>query len=234
MKTVVLISAGAEWRALKELLPELVLQESPFGEFAYTAFGTHRILLFHGGWGKISAAASTQYVIDQFKPELLINLGTCGGFEGLIERGTIILVENTIIYDIIEQMSDADEAIKHYSTKLDLSFLPRILPSPVLRGLLVSADRDIMVGDISSLIKKYKAFAGDWESGAIAWVANKNKVKCLILRGVSDLVNTETGEAYGNFDLFSQRTKEIMRKLIELLPDWQDAIEKVQQGYRGY
>jgi adenosylhomocysteine nucleosidase len=157
---------------------------------------------------------------------LIINLGTCGGFEGRIERGTIILVEKTIVYDIIEQMSDSDEAIKHYSTKLDLSFLPHVLPFPILRGLLVSADRDIVSADISSLIKKYNAVAADWESGAIAWVAQKNGVKCLILRGVTDLVSPDVGEAYGNYDLFSQRTGEVMRNLFEQLPKWQAAVEK--------
>ena len=242
MKTVVLISADTEWRALKELHPDLEIKNSPFGEFANLELGTIKpatgagssFQLFHGGWGKISAAASTQYVIDQYQPELLINIGTCGGFEGLIERGTIILAEKTIIYDIIEQMTDADEAINHYSTKLDLSFLPLILPAPVLRGLLLSADRDIVVGDIPALIKKYKAVAADWESGAIAWVAQKNNIRCLILRGVTDLVNPDTGEAYGNYDLFNQRAKEVMRKLIEQLPGWQNAIDKVEQGYRGY
>ena len=85
-----------------------------------------------------------------------------------------------------------------------------------------------------ALIEKYNAVAADWESGAIAWVAKKNGVKCLILRGVSDLVSSEAGEAYGNYDLFSQRTKEVMRKLFEQLPKWQEAIAKVEQGYRGY
>ncbi len=243
MKTLVIISAGAEWRAVKELHPNLVLQNSPYGEFASFAPGADsqephgdipRTLLFHGGWGKISSAASAQYMIDHFKPELIINLGTCGGFEDRIERGTIILVEKTIVYDIIEQMTDSDEAIEHYSTQLDLSFLPRVLPFPVLRGLLVSADRDIVTDDIPSLIKKYDAVAADWESGAIAWVAKKNGIRCLILRGVSDLVSSETGEAYGNYDFFVQHTKEIMRKLFEQLPKWQDAIDKVEHGYRGY
>lgn len=243
MKTLVIISANAEWRLAKELYASLALQNSPYGEFAYFSLNTatrepqevtRPTLLFHGGWGKISAAASAQYVIDHFKPELIINLGTCGGFEDRIERGTIILVEKTIVYDIIEQMSDSDEAIEHYSTQLDLSFLPQVLPFPVLRGLLVSADRDIVTDDISALIKKYDAVAADWESGAIAWVAKKNGIKCLILRAVTDLVSSEAGEAYGNYNLFSQRTKEVMRKLFEQLPKWQAAIDKVEQGYRGY
>jgi nucleoside phosphorylase len=68
--------------------------------------------------GQDFAAATTQYVIDKFHPDLLVNLGTCGGFEGRIARGTIIMVTKTIIYDIIEQMSDPEEAIEHFSTDL--------------------------------------------------------------------------------------------------------------------
>ena len=78
MKTVVIISANAEWRVVKELYPDLELQVSPYGEFSDLNLGTRLLTLFHGGWGKISAAATAQYVIDHFKPDLLINLGTCG------------------------------------------------------------------------------------------------------------------------------------------------------------
>lgn len=230
MKTVVIVSADAEWRVVKELLPQVSIQLTPLGEY----FENQGATFFHGGWGKISAAATAQYVIDRFQPELLVNLGTCGGFEGRIERGAIILVDKTIVYDIVEQMTDTDEAIKHYSTKLDLAWLPRVLPHPVLRGLLVSADRDIVIADIPGLVKRYNAVAADWESGSIAWVAGRNNARLLILRGVSDLVNPEEGEAYGNYELFIQRTREIMKKLLAQLPDWLAAIEKVGQGLRGY
>jgi adenosylhomocysteine nucleosidase len=234
MKPVVLVSANGEWLAVKSLYPDANIQQSPLGEYIEVGVNDKHVMVFHGGWGKISAAATTQYVIDQFKPDLLLNLGTCGGFEGRIERGTIILVERTIVYDIIEQMTDSEEAIAHYSTELDLAWLPRLLPFPVLRGLMVSADRDIVVADIPMLVKKYKAVAADWESGAIAWVAKGNNVRTLILRGVTDLVSEEGGEVYGDYELFQHRTREIMKKLCDQLPKWLSAIEKVEQGYRGY
>ena len=90
-------------------------------------------------------------------PDLLVNLGTCGGFEGRIARGTVILVNKTIVYDIIEQMSDPNEAIFHYSTELDLSWLPDPLPHPVACGLLVSGDRDIQASDIPGLVEDRKS-----------------------------------------------------------------------------
>ena len=222
-RVVVLVSANAEWRAVKEILAPIDVQSTPLGEYfdLKTDTGTR---FFHGGWGKISAAATTQYVIDHFQPDLLINLGTCGGFEGRVARGTVILVEKTIVYDIIEQMSDPDEAIAHYSVELDLSWLNEPLPYPIRRGLLVSADRDLLAEDIPGLVEKYGAVAADWESGAIAWVAKKNGVRCLILRGVTDLVGATGGEAYGNIGLFHENTQAIMKELIEQLPAWSDRI----------
>jgi len=234
MKSIVIISANSEWRAVKSFYSGVNIQLSPFGEYFDTTFDNKRVMLFHGGWGKISAAASAQYVIDQFQPDLLINLGTCGGFEGHIEQGTIVLVEKTIIYDILEQMTDGSEENAFYTTELDISWLPQVLPFPVLRGLLISGDRDIVAEDIPELIQKYKAVAGDWESGAIAWVAKKNAVRTLILRGVSDLTSASGGEVYGDYELFEQRSKETMKKLFEQLPKWLAAIDKVEQGYRGY
>jgi len=225
MKIVVIISANAEWRVVKELYPNLELHQSPFGEYADLELGTRTLTLFHGGWGKISAAATAQYVIDHFQPDLLVNLGTCGGFVGRVETGTVILVERTLVYDIIEQMGDGAEAIAHYETDIDLSWMDGGRwtmdgPRSVLRGLLVSADRDIVVEDIPMLIGKYGAVAADWESGAIAWVAKQNGTRLLILRAVSDLVGGDGGEAYGNLELFHQRTKTVMKGLFEQLPDW--------------
>jgi len=234
MDIVVLISADAEWRAVKEILTPNEISTSPLGEWfemtfnPSTSFGVYLqpFTFYHGGWGKISAAATTQYVIDHFDPDLLINLGTCGGFEGRVARGTVILVEKTIVYDILEQMTNADEAIAHYATEIDLSWLGESVQSSVfsgqssiVRGLLVSADRDIMASDIPMLIKKYDAIAADWESGAIAWVAKQNGVRCFILRGVTDLVGAGGGEAYGDYDLFIRRTGEIMQQLILLITD---------------
>ena len=231
MNIVVIVSANSEWEAVKSVLPNVKPERTLFGECFDAKLDRWPLTFFQGGWGKVSAAASAQYVMDQLHPDLLVNLGTCGGFEGRIEEGIVILVEKTIVYDIIELMTDPDEAIQRYTTELDLSWLPRLTPSPVLRGHLVSADRDILPADIPTLIQKYDAVAADWESGAIAWVAKKNNQRLLILRAVSELVSAQGDEVYGEYEEFSARAREIMRRLIELLPKWLEGIEKVQQGY---
>lgn len=217
MQTAVIVSCRFEWQATLALFPGAGLQPSPFGDW-FTAGG---IIFFQGGWGKISAAASAQYVIDRWKPDLLVNLGTCGGFRGEIERGEILLVERTIVYDILEQMTDPEAAFAHYTTPLDLSWLGDELPQKVRRTLIVSADRDLIAEEIPQLKARFGAVAADWESGAIAWVAARNQVRCLILRGVSDLVGGSSGEAYqGNLQVYVDGAATIMNSLIAHLPHW--------------
>lgn len=225
MSIVVIISANIEWDAIRRIFPDADLHVSPYGQCfeTYLEVSSERraVVFFHGGWGKISAAASAQYAIDQWSPNLVVNLGTCGGFEGGVEKDTIVLVERTVVYDIVEQMLDTEEAIRDYTTEIDLSWLSEPYPHPVLRTVLVSADRDLMAEDISYLKSKYGAVAGDWESGAIAWVANRNQVRCLILRGVTDLVGAEGGEAYeGNVQIYVENTEKMMNGLVQHLSNW--------------
>ena len=222
--TVILISAQTEWQVIREIYPDAKLQISPFGGWFHTDIRTYTqtkpAIFFYGGWGKISAAASTQYVVDRWFPSLLVNLGTCGGFKGKVELGEILLVEKTVVYDIVEQIGDAREAIDHYTTEIDLSWLKEPFPIPVKRSLLVSGDRDLVAEDVRRLHEEYGAIAGDWESGAIAYVAARNNIRCLILRGVSDLVGHTGGEVYGNLSLYRKRTREIVHKLVKSLPGW--------------
>jgi adenosylhomocysteine nucleosidase len=174
----------------------------------------------------VAAAGATQFVIDKFKPLVMINLGTCGGFEGCIDQFETILVDKTIIYDIKEAMGDSKQAIDDYTTEIDLSWLgSENYPVKVKRSLLVSADRDLIPDELKTLRSEYNAVAGDWETGSMAYVCKRNKTKILILRGVTDLVSTNKGEAYNNFSLFEQRTELVMMKLLDQLPLWLEFIE---------
>ena len=224
MKTVVLVSANAEWAGAKPLFPNVAYEATPFGETADLRLGARNLTLFHSGWGKIASAASMQYVIDHYSPDLIVNLGTCGGFAGVAQRGDLILVDRTIVYDILELM-DVDDLSPYYASSLDLNWLAEPYPFPARRGLIASADADLLPEKIP-LLKSKGALAADWESAALAWVANKNHTRLLILRMVSDIVSERGGEAYGDISIFTERCKSIMKQLFEQLPGWLDAVQK--------
>lgn len=223
MKIVVLISSITEWLAVKDVLSPDVLQTTPYGESFVTTIHGLAYTFSHAGWGKAASAGAMQYVLDHFSPDLTVNLGTCGGFEGKVDLEDLLLVERTFMYDIVELMGDFGSVPDYYASNLDLSWLPEPYPYPVRCGILASADSDLPPERIPQL-EELGAIAADWESAALAWVARKNGARLLILRAVSDLVSEEGGEAYDNIALFKERTKGIMRRLIEQLPGWVAAI----------
>jgi adenosylhomocysteine nucleosidase len=232
--TVVIISANGEWKAVRAFFPACELQGSPFGEYFSVCLDDsrvpERIVIFRGGWGKIAAAASAQYAIDRWAPRLLVNLGTCGGIKDRIERGTIILAEKTLVHDIVELMGDQQASIQHYTTDIDLSWLEMPYPCPVMRAVLVSSDHDLLPAEIRGLVDNHGAIAADWESGAIAWVAKRNNTRCLILRGVSDVVSEEGGEAYGgNAHVWQEGTNEVMATLLSDLTAWMVHVANAEQ-----
>ena len=219
MKVAVLISAITEWLASKEILRPGELQSTPYGECFDIELSGIEFRFFHSGWGKASSAGAMQYVLDHYSPELTVNLGTCGGFEGYVKLDDTILVERTFVYDIVELMGDFDSVKNYYASTLDLNWLPEPYPHPVRRGVIASADSDLLPERIPQLAAQ-GAIAADWESASLAWVAQKNGARLLILRAVSDLVSEKGGEAYDNIALYKERTKGIMQRLIAQLPDW--------------
>jgi adenosylhomocysteine nucleosidase len=224
-KAVVLVSANAEWKVVKQVYPDARYEPTPWGESFELDIprkdgGADRVVFLHGGWGKVAAAGSAQYAIDRWRPRYVINLGTCGGFAGAIAKHAIVLVDRTLIYDIVEAMGDSAEAIRDYAVDLDLSWLTGAAPSEVTRTTLVSGDRDLVPAELAALASSYGAVAGDWESGAIAYTCARNRQRVLILRGVSDLVGAAGSETYGDMAAFADGASLIMRRLLGELPGW--------------
>ena len=221
--TVVIISANAEWEALKEVLPsqDYRLERSPYGEYF---IADHKLLpglaepviFLHGGWGRIDAAASAQWAISEFQPDSIINLGTAGGFEGRIRVGQIVFASKTIVYDIIERMGSASEAIQDYTTEIKTEVPPE-LKDLVVSSTIISADQDIDPSSIRKLTDRYDAVAADWESASIGRVADKNGLPIIILRGISDVVSPQGSLAYGDIEHFEEQTRALMRDLLDLL-----------------
>ncbi|HEX8792340.1 MAG TPA: 5'-methylthioadenosine/S-adenosylhomocysteine nucleosidase [Polyangiaceae bacterium] len=222
-EVVVIVSADTEWKVLLAEMGESPKTQTAYGAWfvrTYAVAGEPKpVVFFHGGWGKVSAAGSAQYAIDTWKPRLLVVLGTCGGLEGAARKGDIVLARRTLIYDVIERMGSADEALAAYAVDLDTSLVPSEVRAKVREELLVSADQDIAPADVPRLEATFHAVAADWESGAIAYVASHNHTPLVVLKGVSDVVSPAGSETYGSMETFEASARQIMSRLLVLLQD---------------
>jgi adenosylhomocysteine nucleosidase len=203
----------------------------PFGEYFLWEYKMDdrflHVVYAKIGWGKISSSAATQYVIDHWNPSCILNIGTCGGIGGRVIIGDVILASQTVIYDMHVEIGDPAFEEDFYTISLNTNWLGEALPQPVQRGMILTADSDLKPSEIVRLTNRYAGLAADWESGAIAFVSDRNNIACVILRCVTDLVSEPGGEVYGeNQHIFELRVNDAIIKFENSLPDWLSLIDK--------
>ena len=213
-----LVSANGEWAAVRELLQPNSVQNCPAGEFFHHELAGWPCLFVHSGWGKVATSSASQYIIDHYTPELIINIGTCGGFEGFCEVGETLLVTETVIYDIVERMADPFAATNFYRSSNAYTWIKNPPPSGTHRGRIASADQDIDFNAFDFLTQTHQALAADWETASFAWVASRNEIPWLALRMVSDIVSRHASETDGGVELWRSRLQTLMGNLLADLP----------------
>ncbi len=225
LKIAVVIASDIEWASFLKIYNVIERISYPYGEYCIFVRGEAELNFFHIGWGKISSAAATQYIIDNWKPSSVINIGTCGGIAGRASTGDVIFVTDTTIYDFHVEIGDPLVEMMHYKVCFNHDWLGETLPEAVIRGGILSGDRDLCASDIPHLLENHEALAADWESGAIAFVSSRNVTPCIILRYVSDVVSPEGGEVYGDeMRQFPIRVAAAMVTLLNILPSWVELV----------
>ena len=221
---VVLVAAAAEWSVVKKRYGAPSETGSPYAHLLCdlpARTGPIPVAFLHSGCGKVPAAAATQYAIDTWHPSLLVNIGTCGAIAPALAEGDTVLAARTVIYDLSERSGGQATMVERFTTDIDLSWLPDPLPACAVQGTVVTADQDLPPDRVNELRLEYDAIAGDWESGAVAFVAQKtNGVRCLILRTVTDCVTQAGSEIYGDEAAFRQRVECLLPALLDSLPRW--------------
>ena len=89
MKIGIIGAMELEVQLLREKLQDRKDTELFGFTFHEGRIGSHQVVVLLSGIGKVSAAVATALLINQFKPELIINTGTAGG------------LKDTRVYDII-------------------------------------------------------------------------------------------------------------------------------------
>jgi adenosylhomocysteine nucleosidase len=220
MKLAIQICAEKEWPSIKSIfdVPDNRLQFSPFGECFDYPLGSNECKWFHSGATKTRAAAACQYAICTWDPDAIINLGTCGGVAHDVKELDIILANRTIQYDVIERFGELTESFQRdQETIIDVSWAKKCRSPEISHvGAIASADQDLSL-EFRAELQTAKILAADWESASIAKICQLNKIKCLILRGVSDIPQDESSSEHLQDNHYCRNTPKIMERLVNIV-----------------
>ena len=162
------------------------------------------VAVIHCGVGKVYASILTTLVIEQFKPELVINVGCAGSLNKDINVGDVVIADRVADWEIdvpgwersiqSDKVSYAcDGRFNKQVSKLTNNFTVKI-------GNIVSSDQFIYKKDQVDEILEFfpNALCGEMEGVAVAATCYAFMTRIAIVRSISDC--TLVNDDYKNFD----------------------------------
>jgi adenosylhomocysteine nucleosidase len=221
MRLAIQICAELEWKCTTSILKSKhgKLRAYPFGQYFKHPLGKYEAIIYESGATKTRAAAACQYAINQWHPDAIINLGTCGGVAQDVKKGDYIVANKTLQYDVFQKFGKPSLRFKRgLITKLNTSWVDLgECRKQFHAGIIASADQDLDFKN-RRLLNKRGVLAADWESASIATICALNKVRCLIMRGVSDIPvpSNQSSKIHQGRD-YSKNTSAILENLISVI-----------------
>ncbi len=158
-----------------------------------TIIGGNEVYAIKSGWGLIDAAMATQYIIDTYDVEIILNFGVTGALDPSLKVSDLFYVSKCINYDF--DTSTIDDVVKHqYGNMKDMYvYLDQGLID-IIKTLApdikeaVDASGDMFVEKTEDKEARFALGCNicDMEIVAISRVCWLNDVKCLSIKCISD------------------------------------------------
>lgn len=185
-------------------------------------------VLVKSGVGKVNAARTTQVMIDHFKIEYIINLGSAGAINDQLDIGDILIGKHVVQHDFdiiafghskgyITGVGNNVECDKDLIVKFE-DVIKNISERNYKIKLGIVATGDIFCTDVAMKDKiraKFNADVVDMECAAIAQVTYLNSIPFIVVRSISDTPNGKNASTFDeNLKLASKRCADILREFL--------------------
>ncbi|UXV33472.1 5'-methylthioadenosine/adenosylhomocysteine nucleosidase [Mammaliicoccus sciuri] len=169
-----------------------------------------QVVLAQSGIGKVNAAITATLLINEFKPDLIINTGSAGSVDSELNIGDIIISNKVYYHDVnatafgykLGQVPSMPEFYETDKALIDLA--KSSIEQLDLNGIVGEvATGDSFIGSIDQrkVIKSNFPTASvvEMEAGAIAQTCYQCNVPIIVTRAVSDLADKESDVTFEEF-----------------------------------
>ena len=187
------------------------------------------VAVLQSGIGKVAAAMGTTLLIQQFKPDMIINTGSAGGLDPNLNVGDVIISTDVRHHDVDvtafgyekgqlpanpaaflpnEQLV---EVAKKQAEKLGLN---------AVSGLICSGDAFINGAEKIAQIRANfpQVAAVEMEAAAIAQVCHAMQTPFVVVRAISDVADKESHLSFDEFlPLASEKSSEMVLAMLNNL-----------------
>ena len=229
MKKIGIITAmEEEFQEVEKLMTEKEVKRMHNIEFYEGKIKDKKCVLAKCGVGKVHAARLTQSMIDNFKLDFIINVGTAGAINPKLKIGDLVVGRTVVQHDFditaFGHSKGYITGIGNY-VKCDDNLLEKLketinkMPETnyeIKLGIVATGDIFCTEKYMKEKIRtKFDADIVDMECGAIAQVCYLEEMPFLVIRTVSDVPNGENARTFDeNLRLASRRSANVLKEFL--------------------
>ena len=223
---------------LRNCMDERQTAETGGGEYTSGKIGNREVVLLRCGIGKVNAAVGCALLINNYKPNFIINTGSAGGIgspaEGVMGIGDIIIPGGLLYHDfdltalnyepgqipghppvfpVNEQL--VRRAVQAVTELKEEQILPAGLN--IWQGLVGSSDSFMNKPEHIARVRRLfpDVLAVEMESAAIAHCCRLFYIPVIIIRSISDIAGAASPAEFRDFlPVASKHSSEIVMRII--------------------
>ena len=226
----IIAAESKEMNEIKKLMKNIEEKDLFNLQFFTGKIEEEECVLVECGEGKVNAARTTQIMIDNFKIDKLVNVGSAGAINEDLNVKDVVIADKLVQYDfdisglgyekgeicnigkyiycdktLVEECKKAIENIENESYK-------------VVIGTIATADSFCDKPEIAKMVRKeFNAECVEMEGAAVAQVCYLDKIRFLVIRGISDTPNGNNKIDFRKYlEIASKQSAKILQNLIKI------------------
>ncbi len=230
MKIAVIGAMEQEVEYLRGALSNTKVTTIGNSEYTTGIYEGKEVILLKSGIGKVNAAMSTTILLHEFKPDVVINTGSAGGFDETLEVGAVVISDEVRHHDVdvtifgyeMGQMAGMPAAYKSDEKLMDIAkqAVTEIGEHQYGVGLICSGDvfmnDPVRVAEVRKHFPQMKAV--EMEAAAVAQVCYQFSTPFVVIRALSDIAGKESNISFDEFlPVAAKHSTEIVLKTITKL-----------------
>ncbi len=228
MRIGVIGAMEEEVELLRNQLANTSVREIANSEFTTGTYKGQELILLKSGIGKVNAAMTTTILMQEFKPDLVLNIGSAGGFDEELEVGAVVISNEVRHHDVdatvfgyelgqVPQMPAAYTANKEL-IELAVKAVDEIGEHQHAVGLIATGDSFMSDPERVALVKQQfpEMKAAEMEAAAVAQVCFQYDTAFVVIRALSDIAGKESSVSFDEFlPVAAKHSTEIVLRVIE-------------------
>ncbi|RKQ19193.1 5'-methylthioadenosine/S-adenosylhomocysteine nucleosidase [Ureibacillus endophyticus] len=230
MKIAVIGAMEEEVELLRKAIENPEVTTIANSEYTIGTYQNKEVILLKSGIGKVNAAMSTTILLHEYKPDVVINTGSAGGYDPSLDVGAIVISDEVRHHDVdvtifdyeMGQVPQMPPAFKSDETlmKMAQEAVKEIGEHQVGVGLVCSGDSFMNDPERVEKVRSYfpQMKAVEMEAAAVAQVCYQFNTPFVVIRALSDIAGKESNISFDEFlPIAAKHSTEIVLKTIEKL-----------------